>query len=90
MSCRVINRTVEEFLFSVLVEEAQAKGVSRLIGRYVPTAKNGLVKDLYDRLGFRRSTEPDGSVVYDLEVADLPAIRTFVRRREAVSSGGSR
>ena len=52
MSCRVLGRRVEEACLNVLVGACQDHGVTRLIGEYRPTEKNGMVRDLYSRLGF--------------------------------------
>jgi FkbH-like protein len=52
MSCRVLGRRMEEFMFAQLLDAARSKGLRRLVGRYIPTAKNGMVRDLYPRLGF--------------------------------------
>ena len=52
MSCRVIGRGVECFVFNQFVVRARELGVKTIIGRYEPTAKNGLVKDLYPKFGF--------------------------------------
>lgn len=49
MSCRVLNRGVEAAVFGHIVGVAAGR---RLIGTYVPTDKNGLVKGLYRELGF--------------------------------------
>ena len=48
MSCRVLNRGVEEAVFDWM--QQNAGGV--LVGEYIPTAKNTLVKELYKELGF--------------------------------------
>jgi predicted enzyme involved in methoxymalonyl-ACP biosynthesis len=80
MSCRVISRTAEEFFFNTLVEEARRRGVRRLIGEYIPTAKNGLVKDLYSRLGFAPvKAGSNGTQVYELELEKAPPGKTFVQ-----------
>lgn len=52
MSCRVLKRGVERLLCNYVAEQARAFGVSRLHGVYRPTAKNGLVRDLFPTLGF--------------------------------------
>ncbi|MFQ5801457.1 MAG: HAD-IIIC family phosphatase [Candidatus Methylomirabilales bacterium] len=52
MSCRVMGRGVETAILSVIVGEAKAAGVKRVRGRYVPTAKNAPVRDLYSSHGF--------------------------------------
>ncbi|UVA79288.1 HAD-IIIC family phosphatase [Pandoraea commovens] len=52
MSCRVLGREVERATLGVLAEQARAAGAKRLIGEYIPTAKNGMVKDHFRNLGF--------------------------------------
>lgn len=52
MSCRVLGRKVEEAMLAELVRVARERGVSTLVGRYLPTAKNGIVKEHYAKLGF--------------------------------------
>jgi FkbH-like protein len=51
MSCRVLGRRLEEVMFAALVHYAAKNGYTELVGEYIPTAKNGLAADLYDRLG---------------------------------------
>jgi predicted enzyme involved in methoxymalonyl-ACP biosynthesis len=70
MSCRVLGRKVEEAMLTEVVKAAEARGVSRLIGTFIPTAKNSMVSDLYARLGFRETTaSSDGTRTFELEVA---------------------
>jgi FkbH-like protein len=64
MSCRALGRQMEKFMFDRMVEAALLKGIRRIVGIYRPTAKNGLVKELYDQLGFRRISESEESVRY--------------------------
>jgi len=52
MSCRVLGREMEAATLVLLADEARKRGLGRLIGEYLPTAKNGMVRDLYKRLGF--------------------------------------
>lgn len=52
MSCRVIGRGVERGMLVHLAEAARERGCHRLEGEYIPTAKNGLVKDLFKNGGF--------------------------------------
>jgi FkbH-like protein len=52
MSCRVLGRGVEQAMLDLLAQEVSSRGGKRLIGLYIPTAKNGMVKDHYPGLGF--------------------------------------
>ena len=51
MSCRVLNRTVEQAVFAFILGKANGKQVR---GEYIPTEKNGLVRSLYKTLGFKK------------------------------------
>jgi FkbH-like protein len=57
MSCRVLNRGMENFTLNAVVSTARSKGGRRLIGEYIPTKKNGIVKDLYKNMGFILTSE---------------------------------
>jgi FkbH-like protein len=52
MSCRVLKRDMEVAMLDSIVKRARQKGVNRLVGYYLPTAKNGMVADHYEKLGF--------------------------------------
>ncbi len=60
MSCRVLGRRMEEETLNLIVQQARTLGCQRLIGVYRPTAKNGMVRDHYTRLGFAPIGTPDG------------------------------
>lgn len=66
MSCRVLGRKAEVALLSHLAARAKARGAKRLLGRYLPTEKNGHVKDFYALCGFEAASEP-GVFRLDLE-----------------------
>ncbi len=52
MSCRVLGRRVEQAVLRELLEHARTRGVKRIIGRYLPTERNELVRDHFRKLGF--------------------------------------
>ncbi len=58
MSCRVLGRGVEQAMLDLLTQEVARRGGQRLIGRYIPTEKNGMVKDHYPGLGFEACVDP--------------------------------
>ena len=57
MSCRIFARSAEQFMLRGLVEIATGLGVTRLVGEYQATPKNGVVADLFPRLGFAGAEE---------------------------------
>ncbi|MCQ8242170.1 HAD-IIIC family phosphatase [Rhizosaccharibacter radicis] len=60
MSCRVLGRGVEQATLAAVAAEAARAGGDALIGLFAPSAKNGMVREHYDRLGFIR-VEADGA-----------------------------
>ncbi len=52
MSCRVLERGVEQALMNQLVETARSAGARTLRGRWIDSGRNGLVRDFYERMGF--------------------------------------
>ncbi|MGG9960058.1 HAD-IIIC family phosphatase [Ferruginibacter sp. SUN106] len=55
MSCRVLKRNVEELALNQLIVLAQKEGCKTVTGEFIPTAKNGLVKNHFENLGFKES-----------------------------------
>ena len=71
MSCRVLKRRVEEAVLDDIVASAQKEGASALLGKFIQTAKNDLVKEHYAKLGFTRCPERDDEgEAWLLELAD--------------------
>jgi FkbH-like protein len=90
MSCRVIGREVESFMFRDLVLNARSAGAKQIAARYIPTAKNDLVAQLLPRFGFSAGAGID-SFVLDLSAARLPECKFMqeVQRSMETPSGGS-
>lgn len=57
MSCRVLKRGMENFMLNTLVAYAKTNGFERIIGEYIPTPKNEIVKDHYQNLGFEQEND---------------------------------
>jgi len=82
MSCRVLGRCVEEAVLQDIIGNAKKAGATRLIGTYMPTERNVIVKDHYRKLGFTRTSEgEDGSETWELDLADAgrPPVPMAVR-----------
>ena len=79
MSCRVLGRQVEPTTLNLIAQEARKLGARRLIGEYVPTKKNAMVKDHYARLGFtvqQAEAAPGNRNILDL--AAFTPVETFI------------
>lgn len=74
MSCRVIGRTVEAEMLKRLCQEASARGCSLIRGEYIATAKNNLVKDLYESFCFHLLDETEGVTRWEYNLKNQPAI----------------
>jgi FkbH-like protein len=80
MSCRVIGRSVEQFMFHRVVDFARAAGYRKMTAEYLPTQKNQLVAGFYEQLGFTVvSKDPGHTMRYELMLDDPVLPKTFVR-----------
>ncbi len=78
MSCRVLGRGLEEETLNLVAAEALRLGARRLIGVYVPSAKNGMVREHYAKLGFTRLSEADGRSEWELALDGWAPRPTFI------------
>ena len=89
MSCRVLGRGVEGATLDVLVAEVAALGATSLVGVYVPSEKNGMVRDHYVKLGFLPAeTLPDdgpGATRSRLTIAEHTPTPHFISIEEPVA-----
>jgi FkbH-like protein len=80
MSCRVLGRTMEEFVCQDVAVVAREFRCNAVVGRYVPSAKNKLVASLYERLGFEKISESNGTTEWRLAIEAIPMhLLTHVR-----------
>jgi FkbH-like protein len=61
MSCRVLKRDMEFAMLDAIAHRAAAGGIRILVGAYLPSKKNAMVADHYERLGFTPQPVPMGS-----------------------------
>ena len=82
MSCRVLGRKVEEMVLREIAYHAARHGIARLVGRYIPTERNAMVKDHYGKLGFAKiADESSGASLWELPLpAQLEAAPMVVKR----------
>jgi FkbH-like protein len=88
MSCRVLKRDVEVAMLDGLVQRAQQKGMKRLVGYYRPTAKNKMVADHYEELGFSSVSRDDvtGVTVWSLDVTTYKARSRHIKILEKANA----
>jgi FkbH-like protein len=79
MSCRVLGRQVEPTTLNLIAQEAAKLGARRVVGEYIPTKKNAMVKDHYARLGFAvMETSEAGGNRNILDLAAFTPAETFI------------
>jgi FkbH-like protein len=79
MSCRVLKRQVEQEVTNEVFRLARLRGCQRVVGRYLPTAKNDMVRDLYATLGFATIAEDATSRVFGRDVTAYEPFATSIR-----------
>jgi FkbH-like protein len=88
MSCRVMNRQVERAFMAYLLDGARSLGCSTVVGDYLPTARNAIVREFYGDLGFTPLAELDGGgrrFVLDLRTTTV-RWPEFIRRSPPVAA----
>ncbi len=76
MSCRVLKRGMENFTLNKIVEIARKIGAKRIIGEYIPTLKNEMVKDHYKSLGFSSTNKKN---LYSLDVYSYKERKCYIK-----------
>lgn len=79
MSCRVLKRGMEYFVLNTIAEYARRNGFSRIVGEYLPTAKNKMVETHYAALGFK-PLEGSGTARYELDVTNYRDKKCFIKK----------
>jgi FkbH-like protein len=60
MSCRVLQRGVEQLAMNTIFDYARRGHYERVVGRYIATAKNMMVKTFFEQFGFQQVENPEG------------------------------
>ena len=87
MSCRVLGRYLEQWILSEIVKFGKKNKIEFVVGEYVPSKKNILAKELYEKYGFKKITNfkdlpnqikknfLNNSEVFIARVADIKLIK---------------
>jgi FkbH-like protein len=90
LSCRVFSRGIEQGCLAALLDYATSAGLAAVFGEYRPTAKNGIVGDLYPRYGFQPVTAAaggEGAATFRHDLRE-PLVRPAHLRMEEDFEGG--
>jgi len=79
MSCRVLKRQMEDEVVNEMVRLAQLRGCTEVIGNYLPTEKNGMVRDLFPRMGFTLVEETPERTAWRLETSSFTPRPTHIQ-----------
>lgn len=79
MSCRVLKRGVEEEVLNELVRLAKSKDCQSLLGTFLPTPKNEMVRDFYARMGFTLTTESETKREFELKLDAFQPVPTKIK-----------
>ena len=79
MSCRVLKRGVETYVLNQIVEKAKALGISEIVGEYIPTPKNDLVREHYKNLGFSQMGDTHN---WKLEIEKFEMRPHFIKTKQ--------
>jgi predicted enzyme involved in methoxymalonyl-ACP biosynthesis len=83
MSCRVFGRELEFEAMNIAVEAARSRGVRTFRANYIPTKRNGVIRDLYASLGFVRSdvgASASDAIQWQLNLSTYIARKTNIER----------
>ncbi len=79
MSCRVLKRQMEDEVVNEMVRLAAARGCTEIIGHYLPTEKNGMVRDLFPRMGWALVEETPERTTWRLDLANFTPHSTHIQ-----------
>lgn len=80
MSCRVLKRGMGDFTLNTMVAAAKAKGYKKIVGEYLPTLKNNMVKGHYSNLGFTK-IEDAATERYILDVESYRDKECYIEKK---------
>jgi FkbH-like protein len=86
LSCRVAQKRVENAVFAALLREVERLGRRQLVLRFVPSARNGIMRDSLAAIGFPIDTESSVPQLLTIRVShsvpqsDLVALRGLPRK----------
>ena len=84
MSCRVLKRDMELAMLDYVTELAHKTDIRTIYGYYLPTAKNGIVADHYEKIGFTLfSHDPKtDATIWSLDITNYQPHNTHIKLKD--------
>jgi len=84
MSCRVLQRGVEQLAMNKIFEFARQGPYDCVVGQYVPTAKNAMVKEFFEQFGFQpMELAGNGATRWRLNTSDYIPRKVYIDEPDA-------
>lgn len=77
MSCRVFSRQVEHAVINEVVTLAGKHNITTIVGEFIPTSRNGVIKNLFADLGFLKSEMDE--VLWELKVESFRSLNHMIQ-----------
>ena len=77
MSCRVLKRSMEEFILDEIIRTAEEHGFDKVTGEYIRTPKNNMVSELYKKMGFQEVSKDR----YKVNIAEYRKHKTYIQKQ---------
>ena len=78
MSCRVLKRGVEDEVLNEILRQARLRGCETVVGHYLPTKRNAMVRELYPSMGFTLACQEAERFEYRADMAALESRRSQI------------
>ena len=78
MSCRVLKRGMEPYTLNAIVALAKTNGYEQVVGEFIPTPKNEMVRDHYKNLGFESASAEN---FWRLDVAGYEMKNNYITKK---------
>ena len=73
MSCRILGRQAENALMAELTRRAADGGAKQLVAQFIPTKKNVVARDYYQKMGLKKvSEEANGRTIWAYNLSEGP------------------
>jgi len=79
MSCRVLQRGVEELIFNYLIQKSIERNIKLIRGGYIKSEKNILVKDLYHKFNFKKLNTKDQETNWILDTTKSEKFKHYIK-----------